>query len=363
MASTVIGIYRPKLDRSNTWNFPMSRTYLGPFGRYLPVLDDNEPFGPELVEPPSEGTNLTMTTYQLPPPTLPTRLQFGTDLSPGSTEPTRYNAMGYTRTFHETHASVYDEQHRRTYSYHEQLPSVSQLLTPGSQSSIPTSPFSPQHSPDLSESRSAHPSSHRNAAPGGFPNHARFAQMPLQAHSRETVPPRSEEYHVITPTSHHSPALNSPQETPPTHYQAYSEQNRHVVYGPPSVQAAPLNAPGQYYQTASQSYGHLPTFLVGSTPSRQNFGHSLKPLPQVVDEQEIPGEGPCWVYADGSTCKKVIDGEEVNAQWGITKAGKPRKRLAIACTTCREKKIKCDPGTPKCVQCDKFGRECRFTTA
>lgn len=91
--------------------------------------------------------------------------------------------------------------------------------------------------------------------------------------------------------------------------------------------------------------------------------NTVKPLPRVVGEQIIPGEGPCWVYKDGSTCKKVIDGEAVNAQWGITKAGKPRKRLAIACTTCREKKIKCDPGDPKCVQCEKFGRECRFTTA
>lgn len=69
------------------------------------------------------------------------------------------------------------------------------------------------------------------------------------------------------------------------------------------------------------------------------------------------------MYDDGTHVKKVIDGEAVNAQWGVTKAGKPRKRLAIACLTCREKKIKCDPDEPKCVQCDKSGRECRFQTA
>jgi len=91
--------------------------------------------------------------------------------------------------------------------------------------------------------------------------------------------------------------------------------------------------------------------------------NNVKPLPRLVGEQLIPGEGPCWVYEDGSICKKVIDGEPVNAQWGVTKAGRPRKRLAIACTTCREKKIKCDPAEPKCVQCAKFGRVCRFTTA
>ncbi len=47
----------------------------------------------------------------------------------------------------------------------------------------------------------------------------------------------------------------------------------------------------------------------------------------------------------------------------MTKAGKPRKRLAIACVTCREKKIKCDPDYPQCVQCEKFGRVCKFKNA
>lgn len=90
-----------------------------------------------------------------------------------------------------------------------------------------------------------------------------------------------------------------------------------------------------------------------------------KPVAKMVGERHVPGEGLCYFYDDGTHVRKVIDGEVVNAQWGITKAGKPRKRLAIACLTCREKKIKCDPapGEPKCVQCDKSGRECRFQTA
>lgn len=67
-------------------------------------------------------------------------------------------------------------------------------------------------------------------------------------------------------------------------------------------------------------------------------------LPRFVKQQEVPGEGLCYFYDDGSHCKPVIDGEVVNAHWGVTKAGKPRKRLAIACITCRERKIKCDVG-------------------
>ncbi|KAH7318688.1 hypothetical protein B0I35DRAFT_479169 [Stachybotrys elegans] len=86
-------------------------------------------------------------------------------------------------------------------------------------------------------------------------------------------------------------------------------------------------------------------------------------LPRFVKADNVPGEGMCFFYDDGTHCKTVIDGETVNAHWGVTKAGKPRKRLAIACVTCREKKIKCDPDYPRCVQCEKFGRVCRFKNA
>jgi hypothetical protein len=86
-------------------------------------------------------------------------------------------------------------------------------------------------------------------------------------------------------------------------------------------------------------------------------------FPRFVRQAEVPGEGLCYFYDDGTHCKTVIDGEAVNAHWGVTKAGKPRKRLAIACITCREKKIKCDPDFPRCVQCEKFGRICKFKNA
>ncbi|KAJ4419679.1 hypothetical protein N0V85_000926 [Neurospora sp. IMI 360204] len=85
-------------------------------------------------------------------------------------------------------------------------------------------------------------------------------------------------------------------------------------------------------------------------------------LPRFVKEEKIDGE-TYFIYDDGTRCKDVIDGEKVNAHWGVTKAGKPRKRLAIACITCREKKIKCDPDYPRCAQCEKFGRTCKFKNA
>jgi hypothetical protein len=94
---------------------------------------------------------------------------------------------------------------------------------------------------------------------------------------------------------------------------------------------------------------------------RRLEGTSRAPIrsSRCVGQREIPGEGLCYVYEDGTFCRAIIDGEAVNPSWGITKAGKPRKRLAQACLTCREKKIKCEPGFPKCHQCAKSQRVCR----
>lgn len=344
----------------------MSRTYIGPFGRYLPIVDENEHFELEQEEISFEDQP-KMTTYQLPPPPMPTRLQFGTDLSPGFTEPTRYNTMSDSRTSYDPHKSNPGEHPRRM--YHEQLPSVSQLLTPGSQSSVPNSPFSPQHSPDLSETRHTYPSSHRNSVPerfsqtaAAYPNQGGYSQVPFQTQQGEIMDSRNHNFPINAQPTHIPSSYNPRQETNAAHYPTYAASSRQQ-YAPHPPLVISSNAPAQYYHAQQTSYDLSSPSSIGFDQNRQDAGPSIKPLPRVVGEQDIPGEGLCWLYEDGSICKKVIDGEEVNAQWGITKAGKPRKRLAIACTTCREKKIKCDPGDPKCVQCDKVGRECRFTTA
>ena len=82
--------------------------------------------------------------------------------------------------------------------------------------------------------------------------------------------------------------------------------------------------------------------------------------PRCIGERNVPGEGNCFFYEDGTYCPTVVDGEPVNPSWGVTKAGKARKRLAQACLTCREKKIRCEPGFPKCTQCEKTGRNCKL---
>jgi hypothetical protein len=75
--------------------------------------------------------------------------------------------------------------------------------------------------------------------------------------------------------------------------------------------------------------------------------------------REIPGEGTFHLYEGGFRIPTHVDGETVNPAWGLTKANKPRKRLAMACLDCREKKIKCEPGAVSCLQCEKAKRTCR----
>ncbi len=100
---------------------------------------------------------------------------------------------------------------------------------------------------------------------------------------------------------------------------------------------------------------------IGRPVRRRLDGTSRAPIrsSRCIGQRDMPGEGLCYIYEDGTYCRAIIDGEPVNPSWGITKAGKPRKRLAQACLTCREKKIKCEPGYPKCHQCAKSQRVCR----
>lgn len=329
-------------------------------GKRVPNIDINETRG---LHHDSEHPHWNMTTYQLPPP-FAARSQFMVDPSVALPEPNRYDMMsqmGHSRRMHEIHRPSHDDLTRR--SYHEPLPPVSQLLTPGSQYSIiPASPFSPQLSSDSSEGGSTQFSSRRNES-GPCSYHGSYDTVPVQLQQRDEVAPRANGFHPLSLTAPYRQPYPS---TPPAniqHYPPHSESNRPVPSSGQHRQIAPLTSPIQFYQARTVKSDPLSPSAPAPELSRRETANAVKPLPRVVGEQIIPGEGPCWVYKDGSTCKKVIDGEAVNAQWGITKAGKPRKRLAIACTTCREKKIKCDPRDSKCVQCDKFGRECRFTTA
>ncbi|CAK7213079.1 hypothetical protein SCUCBS95973_001679 [Sporothrix curviconia] len=200
--------------------------------------------------------------------------------------------------------------------------------------------------PSYSEHRSSYSSQHSSDS-------QRFSQPFPPSHQ-----PPSHSYH------RHGSHSNPP---PPPLSQQQQHSSRSPVRGPALV------AEGRQ----SSLSGSLPptpgsaAFPEGGALPKEGMGLGVGPkiwtgqdfLPQFLRVAEVPGEGTCYFYDDGTHCKAVIDGEAVNPYWGVTKAGKPRKRLAIACMTCREKKIKCDPEYPRCVQCEKFGRLCRFKNA
>ena len=196
-------------------------------------------------------------------------------------------------------------------------------------------------------------------------------------------------------SSHHSPSWQNRRDLPPMHpprpcpsepYRSPSASAGLAPYATNHVAAAPVTsgipaAQHLYAPSMPLRPEHDPAAKVRPTgidmlyarspgrstshESRSSNEGSSKPKripPQLVSVQHIPGEGECYVFEDGSIMKTVVGGERVNPQWGITKAGKPRKRLAQACVTCREKKIKCeqgDPRDPKCGQCARLNRVCK----
>ena len=298
-----------------------SNYYIGPFGRMLPITD-----GPSSEQQPEHPANLSESgdpPYQLPPPRVPAGLQFGTDPSLRQTDNPEGNDNG-----------------QKT----EQLPSLSQILT----TEGPSSSSHPQAYAPLT------PSTERRESAYTFPHHdprlslqrsqpampdklkCRSESLP-QPHNTGLPPLTQVALHGHRDFSHHTPTRSDPSAASFPHGQL------------------PLHSTSIHDQVSG---GEL------SSPESTNRPQKTPVRPAVVDERVIEGEGLCFIYADGSYCPQTIDGTPVNANWGVTKAGRPRKRLALACLTCREKKIKCNPATESvCDQCRKSGRECRFESA
>jgi hypothetical protein len=291
----------------------------------------------------------------------------------------------------------------------QQLPSLSSIFGPPSQIRPLQSPqverpntFTGAQSPALDRPHSASTNSERSFATSYFPKlspsigQARTTYEPRYEQDRTPgtaassyfpgpLSPGSREYDAVRrgsrneagPSGHWSHPTSSDPRKPEY---VLSTQQSSPTFRAGSDRFPPL---GQKYTFESGSGAREPARL-HSVPSAQSpnapgtvnlerapVKDGLGPkiwtgthfLPRFVRQAEVPGEGLCFFYDDGTHCKTLIDGEPVNAHWGVTKAGKPRKRLAIACLTCREKKIKCDPDFPRCVQCDKFGRVCKFKNA
>ena len=280
----------------------------------------------------------------------------------------------------------------------QQLPSLSSLFGPPSQIPPLHSPFSDRPASYSASSPLDHP--HRPTASSGsyFPPSITSASQP-----RSLLESRFQDRPQIPALSRVFPGPLSPVPRPEQRQDGRPEYGSTSQWSAQQHEASREYSLGsrdhQFYPPVLDRYSHFPGGDRRDDGRRADFRDPLGPptsahnppstptnsagseappvkdglgpkiwtgthfLPRFVRAAEVPGEGMCYFYDDGSHCKTVIDGEAVNAHWGVTKAGKPRKRLAIACVTCREKKIKCDPDYPRCVQCEKFGRVCKFKNA
>ncbi|CRK36510.1 hypothetical protein BN1708_016531, partial [Verticillium longisporum] len=121
-------------------------------------------------------------------------------------------------------------------------------------------------------------------------------------------------------------ALRSPHDRAPFQFTGVKD------YGSSLRDQRPAPVPALAQPAAAAS-----TVTSEGLPSKDGLGPKIWTgthfLPRFVRAAEVPGEGPCYFYDDGSHCKTVIDGEAVNPHWGVTKAGKPRKRAELQTTS------------------------------
>ncbi|KAH7251853.1 hypothetical protein BKA59DRAFT_525219 [Fusarium tricinctum] len=294
-----------------------------------------------------------------------TRTESATQAAPRQQLPSLSSIFGPPATGRPAHSPLSEHNHNNSYS----------ALTPTDRKHArsddrhhSTSYFPPSLSPSMSQPRSTYDNK--------FDTDRQPIHGPTRSYSGSASPrfrdgERSRQESVAEGQAGRWPAY---QESRPE----YSLESRDGSFRPPQDQfrlhfpspkdrVVPAYNDQRSPQTATIPPPTPSTTATDGVPSKDGLGPKIWTgthfLPRFVRATEVPGEGMCYFYDDGSHCKTVIDGEAVNAHWGVTKAGKPRKRLAIACITCREKKIKCDPDYPRCVQCEKFGRICKFKNA
>ena len=280
-------------------------------------------------------------------------------LEPRPTLHTSLSESAGSSRHHSAHHGPLSPERR---SHGQNLPALKDILSPG--------PHPPPHSPyngSWSHNRtgsSTHSRADSYHPPAGL--HPPMTLYPPSDIGGKYKPPQTSPFEV--PVLQTSPiATHPPQVSGILSYSTYPEPRREYAEYRPDRQpvehrGAYMNntAPHQYSSATpdeilyrNQLGAHDPTSGPPYTPTAaDNRGNYL-------GVQDVPGEGSYYVYEGGHRIPTHVDGEQVNPQWGLTKANKPRKRLALACLDCREKKIKCEPGTSSCLQCEKAKRICR----
>lgn len=199
-------------------------------------------------------------------------------------------------------------------------------------------------------------------------------QYPLALHSAHSPPishgtyaglqnPRSDlsnvEIHPATPSARPLPPVlpNSTHHTAGTdHTEARQERPQRASLS----SSKPVSSVYQQSPIRSEDYAHRTSNFSFEVPTYPQLATIVSQTPtRYLGIKNYPGQGTFHLYEDGYRIPTQVDGETVNPQWGLTKANKPRKRLALACLDCRDKKTKCEPGVKGCLQCVKAKRTCR----
>lgn len=212
---------------------------------------------------------------------------------------------------------------------------------------------------------SAPPPLSRSPAGEGYYSHAGW--HPPLAHPREAPP----QYHppqpvrrLELPILETSPvARHDSHSMPLSPYARYHDREyadpRHDRSRQPSSSSYLHNGMPSPYASAGADDYRTPAATLERPPSGAFGPAGPESSKKYLGIREVPGEGSFHMYEGGFRIPTHVDGETVNPAWGLTKANKPRKRLAMACLDCREKKIKCEPGPVSCLQCEKAKRICR----
>ncbi|KAF7189287.1 putative transcriptional regulatory protein [Pseudocercospora fuligena] len=212
-------------------------------------------------------------------------------------------------------------------------------------------PTAPQQNGDSYYSHTAHhaPAAYPpQSAPSYHPQPDRRLELPIletspvaRHDSHSVVPPSPYGAHPDSAREYNGPARERPRQTSTSSYYPNGVPSPYTPAGHDEHQyrspATSMDRPGSNSFTPA-----------GPESSKKYLG-----------VREVAGEGTFHFYEGGYRIPTQVEGEPVNPAWGLTKANKPRKRLAMACLDCREKKIKCEPGANSCLQCEKAKRPCR----
>ncbi|SMR57168.1 unnamed protein product [Zymoseptoria tritici ST99CH_1A5] len=193
------------------------------------------------------------------------------------------------------------------------------------------------------------------------------APLPSPHHPSQAYAPHTQSKRMELPIIETSPVVRHDSRVPTPPYATYSEARADYNHGhrerprQGSSGSYPHNGVPSPYAPGGAEEAHYRS--PGSTlerPRSDQYGPlGAESSKKYVGVREVPGEGTFHLYEGGFRIPTHVDGETVNPAWGLTKANKPRKRLAMACLDCREKKIKCEPGAVSCLQCEKAKRTCR----